>query len=161
MVVDLKNCTFKIKDGGTNFISVKIGEGNVSWTEKKARQYFLDRGKLDSVRNGDEEPMEVKFDFTFEYYQGNTSGTSTPSVADALKKVGGASGWTSTDSDACNPYAVDLEFKNDPTCGTNTNVIETLTFSDFRYEQLDYDAKSGLVSCSGKCNALTPTAVRS
>lgn len=158
--IDLKNATFKIKDGSStpNEITVTIGEGNLTWSEKKNIQYTLDRGVLDEVKEGDQVPVDVSFSFTWEYIKGASSG-ATPTVEDALKNTGAAADWTSSDADACRPYAVDLEITYAPTpasCGD----METITLSDFRYESLDHDLRAGTVSCSGKCNITAPTVVR-
>ena len=156
--IDLKDVTFKIKDGGANTLTVKIGEGNFSYTTARAREYILDRGTLDDVRDGDETPVDVRFDFVWEYIVSESSG-ATPTVEEALENTGAAAVWVSTDSDACRPYAVDLEILNAPgpsTCGDK----ETLTFSDFRHESLDHDLRAGTVACSGKCNITKPTSVR-
>lgn len=158
--VDLKNATIKIKDGDDNEVEVKIGEGNFQWTERVNREYMLDRGVLDEVRNGDEAPVEVSFDFKWEYIKGPGIGSSMDNVTieDALKRRGGAAAWVSSDADACRPYAVDLELKYEPDCATGD--IEILTFSDFRYEQLDHDASNGSIACSGRCNIVQPTSNR-
>jgi len=37
---------------------------------------------------------------------------------------------------------------------------ETLTFSEFRYEQIDHDLRAGTLSMSGKCNITQPTSTR-
>lgn len=162
-VIDLKQCTFKIIDGaGTpNEIEITIGEGNLTYSENKNIDYILDRGVLDEVREGDQVPMEVSFDFTWDYITA-LAASGTPTVEEALKKEGEASTWVSSDTgagNACRPYAVDIEVEYAPTpttCGDK----ETITFPDFRYETLDHDIKAGTVSCSGKCNALAPSIVR-
>lgn len=159
--IDLKNCTIKIKDGTTptaNEVIVKVGEGNLTWTETKNREYKLDGGKLDTTRNGDEAPMDVSLDLQFEYYKGIT-GTITP--IDALKKIGDASSWISSETtDSCAPYAVTIEVENDPGCGV-ANSVETFTFPFFRYESIGGDIKAGTLAVKGKCNATEPTVVRS
>ena len=155
--IDLKNCTITIKDGGSESLEVKVGEGNLTYSESRNIQYTLDRGKLDEVREGDEVPMDVKLDFTWEYLRGSGS---TPSVEEALKNIGIADSWVSSDTDACRPYAVDIEVLYQPTpasCGDQ----ELITLVDFRYEKLDHDMKAGTVSVSGKCNVTQATVVRS
>lgn len=158
--IDLKNAEITIKDGtGTpNSVTIKVGEGNLSWTEKKNRTYKLDRGELDDVVDGDEAPLDLKFDFVWEYLKSRTKTGATPTIEDALKKRGLASGWTSSDSDTCKPYAVDIVVVYTPSCSTGDK--ETITFPDFRWEQLDHDLRAGTISCSGKCNAEEPTIVR-
>jgi len=157
--VDIKNATLKVKDSGVNEVTVKIGEGNFTYAERKNRDYILDRGNLDDVRDGDDEPVEVRFDATWEYVSGKASTAGTPTVEDAMKQRNGAVDWVSSDADLCNPYAVDVELVIDPTpagCGD----VETYTFSDFRYEQADHDLRAGTLSFNGKCNVTEPTIAR-
>lgn len=160
--VDLKDATIKIKDGtGTpNEVTVKVGEGNLTYTEARTIQYTRDRGVLDEVREGDEEPVDVRMDFTWEYLTSVTTTGGTPTIEEALKKEGDAHDWTSSDADACRPYAVDLEVTIAPTpsaCGDQ----EVITLSDFRWESLDHDLRAGTVSVAGKCNVTRATIVRS
>jgi len=155
--IDLKKATLKVQDGSTtpNSLTVKIGEGNLTFSEKRNMEYVLDRGLLDNVKEGDQVPLEVNFDFIWEYIMGSSS--SAPGLEEALK--GTAPGWVSTDTDACRPKAVDLVLEYLPTpatCGDK----ETITFPDFRYESIDHDLRNGTVSCAGKCNVLSPAAVR-
>lgn len=160
-VIDLKKCTLKIKDGTSTTpqeISVKIGQGNLTYTVARNIEYLLDRGVLSSVREGDQIPCAVKFEFEWNYITSKT-GDTAPSVEDVLRRAGTATSWVSSDSDACNPYAVDLEFIFAPT-PTSCGDKETITFADFRFETLEHDAKAGQVSCSGKCNIVAPTAVK-
>lgn len=155
--IDLKDCVIKLLDGtGTpNELTVKIGEGNFTWSEMYNREYKKDRGNLDTVRNGDQEPMEVSFEVRYT----EIKAASGVSFEDFLKQINGASAYASTDSDACAPYAVDIQVIHTPPHCT-TQQIETLTFPDFRVEKLDHDIKAGTISCSGKCNAVQPTVAR-
>lgn len=156
---NLRNAVLKIKDGTTptvKTLTVKIGEGNLSVSEKKNREYRMDRGTLDTVRDGDDTPLEVSFDFRWQYLKASTG--DTPSVRDVLRKEGEASAWVTTDSDACAPYAVDLEFTWTPECTADD--IETITLPDFRYEEISYDAKAGTIAVSGKCNVTAMTIAR-
>jgi hypothetical protein len=157
--IDLKNVTIKLKDGAAAELEVKIGEGNLTYTEKVNRDYTLDRGLLDDVRDGDEAPMDVRMDFLWEYIKGSPESDSLPTIEDVLKRQGAASAWVSTDADACRPFCVDIELTNLPTptgCGDQ----EVITLPDFRYEQLDHDLRAASVSCTGKCNAKVATVVR-
>ena len=157
--IDLKYATIEIKDGAGASIEVTIGEGNLTYTEAKNIEYTLDRGLLDEVREGDQVPVDVSLDFVWEYLRGPTGGTP-PSVEEALKNIGNASSWTSTDTDACRPYAVDLVITYQPqpaACGDQ----EVITLPEYRYESLDHDLRAGTVSTSGKCNVTQATVVRS
>lgn len=155
--IDLKNCTIKLKDGGANVLTIKVGEGNLTYTEKKNLQYYRDRGKLDTVREGDEEPLDVKLEFTWEFLKAD--GGAVPTVEEVLKKIGVAAAWVSSaTADTCAPYAVNIEITNNPPCAAVKN--EVILLPDFRWEQLDHDVKAGTVSVTGKCNAKAATITR-
>jgi len=145
---------------GPQVLEIKVGDGNLSYSETKNREYKLNRGKIDKVRNGDEAPVEVTTTFAWTYIKAYTSDT-IPSVEDVLKNRGPAASWIST-GQGCDPFSVNLVIKNAPTaCVGETHPVETITFPEFRYEKLDHDAKAGTVNMSGKCNATEPTVVRS
>jgi len=156
--IDLKQATLTIKDGGANTLLVKIGEGNLTFTERKNIEYVLDRGNLDEVREGDQAPVEVSFDFVWEYLMSEESTGAPPTIEEALTQTGHAAAWASSDTDACRPYAVDLVIVYDPTCATGD--VETITLADFRFEQLDHDLRAGTVAVSGRCNITTSTKIR-
>lgn len=164
--IDFKQAVVNIKDGSSNYIEVTVGEGNLTYTEKMTREYTLNRGVLDEVRNADQEPMDVKFEATWEYLTGPSATGSVPTVEDVLKRRGHAAAWISSDSDPCRPYSVDLEIVYTPDCSgdssspAGTGDIETITLPDFRWEQIDHDISGGTLSFSGKCNAIEATVVR-
>ncbi len=151
MTIDIRNSTIRIR-GGTpgEFIDVKIGEGNLTYDERRNMTYVRDRGRLSTVREGDDEPMDVRIDAMWEHITG-AGGGATPTVEDALKKRGDASGWTSASSDACEPYAVDIVILDVPPCGGDTP--ETIILPDFRYESIAHDLRGATLAISGKCNA--------
>jgi hypothetical protein len=127
----------------------KIGEGNITYDEKRTLEYKKDRGKLDTVREGDEEPIDVKLDMQWEFLTAAT-GATVPTPEDVLKQEGPASTWVSSSDDACEPYALDILIVYDPSCsGTEAEMI---LLQDYRYESLNHDAKAGTISTSGKCN---------
>src|SRR6266576_3971774 len=104
--IDLKNTTIKVKDGAGHSITVTLGTGNLTYEEKRNIEYVKDRGLLDTVREGDEEPVDVRLDATWE----NLTGVGgAPTVEDAMKRRGPAATWTSTSADPCEPFAVDIE----------------------------------------------------
>jgi hypothetical protein len=138
-------------------IDIKIGEGNLKYTENKDYNYMLDRGDLDTVREGDEKPLDVSLEFVYEFVTTGTSEAITP--VDALKQIGGAAEWVSSSADQCEPYAVDVEIEHDPPCGTSQT--ETTTLPDFRYEKLEFSLKDATISVTGKCNASSATLTRS
>jgi len=163
-LVDLKDVTMKIKDGTSpipNELIIKIGEGNIQWTEAQNMDYKLDKGKLDTVRQGDEVPLEISFDLQWEEITGGSATGAPPSAEDALKQIGNASGWVTSATDICEPYAVDLEIFFDIPCANGVVEDETLTFSDFRWESLAHDVQGAQISVSGKCNILRPAVLKS
>jgi ribosomal protein S11 len=138
-------------------ISIKIGEGNLTYTESKEYEYNLDRGDLDGVREGNQVPLEVSMEFVYEFVRTGTGESVTP--VDALKGKNGASDWSSASSDLCEPYCVDIEIEHNPPCGTAET--EVTIFPDFRYESLEFDLSSASIAVSGRCNAIEPTITRS
>lgn len=163
IVIDLKDATLKIKDGTTptaNEIEIKIGEGNLTYSENRNVEYILDRGLLDEVRLGDEVPMDVSFDVIWEYIKGSTDSAGiAPTVEDAMKQRGNASSWVSTDDDVCRPFCVDIVIEHVPSCATGDQ--EIITLPDFRYETIDHDLRAGQLSVTGRCNTVEASVVRS
>lgn len=168
--VSKKLVTVKLVDGTSptpRELEIKIGEGDVSFTEHHAREYTLDRGELDTVRNGDDEPMDVSFDFTWEYLAGYAVDTAHPAgngtVREFLMRQGiYSTNSTSATGDTCAPYAVDVVLEYAPSCtGATFLPNETITLPDFRVEEFNMKLADGQVSCSGKCNAVEPIITRS
>lgn len=158
-VIDLKNATITISDGSgtTKTVTVKVGDGTISFTETQNVEYLKDKGALDSVRLGDEEPVEVSLDIQWEYYTGPTT-AETP--VDAITGTGGASDWVTSATDTCEPYAVDITILNNNPC-SGTNLDESILLSDFRWESLTSDVKAGTIQCRGRCNVTRAVATRS
>lgn len=129
-------------------LTVKIGEGNLTFNEKNTIEYKKDRGLLSTVRKGDEEPLEVSFEFWWEFLKASTG--EDPSIEDVLKKRGEAADWLTTSDDICEPYCVDIVVLYTPECSTLD--IEKIELKMFRWETLNHDLKQGQLSCSGKCN---------
>ena len=150
---NLKNATLSIVDGsGTPKVChIKFGDGTLTFEEQKTREYLMDRGVVDEVRDGDDVPMNVSFDGRWQYIS-SASGATAPTPVEALKKTGPAASWVSTDADDCQPYCVDLILEYDPgACGTEP--VETITLPKFRYESLNFDAKNATIAVRGRCNA--------
>lgn len=137
-------------------LDVKIGDGNLTYTENKEYEYLLDRGVLDTVKEGDEQPMEVNIDFVYEFVTTGTGEEVTP--VDALKQKGGASEWVSASSDLCEPYAVTVEVDHEPSCGATEK--EVTVFPEFRHDSLEFDLSEATISVTGRCKATEPTITR-
>lgn len=159
MLIDFKYATLKIKDGtGTpNELTVVFGDGNFSYSEQKPREYIKDRGRITTgfVRDGEEEPVSIDIEGSWTEMRAASGGPVT--LEEALKKTGAAAAWTST-GDTCEPYSVDLVFEYGAECSGTLG--HRLTFPDFRYEQLDYDAKAGTLKITGKAKCVAPTVIR-
>jgi hypothetical protein len=138
-------------------IEVKIGEGNLTFTESKEYEYLLDRGILDAVKEGDEQPLEVELEFVYEHITTGTSEAITP--VDAFKNKGNADEWVSSSDDLCEPYCVDIEIQHDVPCGTSQDELTILP--EFRYDDLEFNLQDATISVSGKCNATEATVTRS
>lgn len=138
-------------------IEVKVGEGNLTWTEAKEYEYLRERGDLDTVKEGDEQPVELNLEFVYEYIRTQSGQAITP--VDALKQTGQAAEWVSSSSDQCEPYAVDILAKHCVPCGTDQD--EDVLFVDFRYESLEFDLSEATIAVSGRCNVSEPTVTRS
>jgi len=120
---------------GQKSLEIKIGEGNLTFTEHRPVEFTRDRGNLDTVREADQEPMDLSIDATWEWMS-SVSGSSTPTIRDVLRKVNEASTWLSTADDPCQPYCVDVELWNAPGCGTIED--ELVMFEEFYFESFFY-----------------------
>lgn len=137
---------------GGRSLNIKVGEGNCTWSEKKAREYKKDRGLLDQVRNGDQDPMDVSIQLMYEELT-SMSTVDTPTVEDVLKRRGNASDWVNAQTnDVCTPFAVHIEILHNP-AGCTVFEKELVRLPYFRYEDLPHDPKAGTISMTGKCNA--------
>ena len=137
-------------------ITVKIGEGDLTWTESREMIYDRDRDLLDTVRLGQEQPVSVDLNFTFEYVTTESGQLITP--VDALKQIGEATEWVSSSADLCEPYAVDIYVIHNVPCGTDQD--QDFRFQDFRWESLDYSIQDATIAVSGQCNVSSITTTR-
>lgn len=138
-------------------LEMKIGEGNCSYSEKRTIEYKKDRGLLDKVREGDQDPVEVKIDAMWEFLRSMPM-AAVPTPEEALKQIGPAANWISTSPDLCEPYAVDIQILYTPPC--TGEYKELITLPMYRWETLEHDPKAGMIQTSGKCNVVQATVVR-
>lgn len=156
--IDFKNATVKFLDGTSptpNEISIIMGEGTVSWSEKRPIEFIKDRGVLWQTRLGDQEPCDVKLDIVWEFLRSESGGGATP--YEFLKKIGAASAFA-TVGGACEPHAVSIVITHTPICSTED--LEKIVLSPFYYTSIDPDPKPGTIGISGMLNALAPTITR-
>jgi hypothetical protein len=132
-------------------LEIKIGDGNLDYTENRNMDYRLDRGELDTVREGDDVPMDIKLDFVWEFLTA-ASDDSTPTIEDAFKQRNLASTWlSSATADPCAPYAIDIEIEHVPACEDVER--EIILLPDFRWESFEHNTKDAQISVAGKCNS--------
>lgn len=158
---DLKDCSLFLVDGSTptpKTLEVKFDEGTLTYTRKRNIEYKKNRGSLTggSIREGDEEPLEVSFSGRFNAIVSDTGDEAT--VTEFLEFEGQCSANKTTGASACAPPCIDLVLEVVHDCGSMED--EIITFSEFRFESIGGDFKAGTVSVSGKCNVVKPTAVR-
>lgn len=155
--IDLKNAVMTLEDSDDNSLEVKLGSGNLTYSESKPRVYTNNRGVLDDVRNGDEEPVDVSLDCIWEFLKAKDG--DPPTIEDAFKKRGGAANWVSSDTDdACRPYSVDIVILYTPPCGGV--FLEKIVLKNFRYEKINHDARNAQLQITGKCNVTEAVVTR-
>lgn len=193
MKIDLKNCTLFIRRTTENntppgngnqgdFMLVKFGEGNFTYTIRRNFTYELDRGLLDDVRRGDEAPLDISFGGKYEYILSvpvSTPVGATPlrdaylnqvTLQEAMrgKILDGVTAhpWVTAGVErepwlTCTPYCTALELHNDlrHECPDVDAAGEALLFRYFRAEAVDHDVKAGTVAVTGKANILRPMAL--
>lgn len=137
-------------------IAAKIGEGNLEHTENDDPQIDTDRGILDGVRLGVDQPMEVSMSFVYNWLRASSGDPIT--LYEALKQKGDASTWVTTADDPCEPYCVDLFAFDRPPCGSEQ--AEAIFFRKFYKQSLGASVEAAQVSLSGICNSLEPEIFR-
>lgn len=146
---------------GGRQLQIKIGDGTVSFDEKRVMEYKKDRGLLDTVREGDQEPMEVKLDVRWEFLRSDSADPVTdmsPQPEEVLKNIGAASTWVTSAADPCEPYAINILILYDPLCPSVKD--EAILLTDYRWESINHDTKQGMLMTTGKCNVTEATVSR-
>lgn len=139
-----------------NQLTVTVGEGNLTYEEKRDMEYVRNKRQIAFVRTGDDQPMEVSMDFVWEFIKSDTG--QPPTVEEALKKIGNASAWVTSGADICEPYCVDILIEYIPPCLSVKK--EKILLKEYRWESLPHDLKAGTVSTKGKCKVLSPVITR-
>lgn len=139
---------------GPHKLEVRIGEGNLQFTETNPLVYVRNHDQLDTVKFGPEETTKVSFDFVWDQLVGDTD--EPPTVKEALGQFGNAANWvTSAVGRPCEPYAVRLRFVHTPAC-PNTKLDEII-FEDFRPDTQAHDLKNAQVAVTGQSNRTRAT----
>ena len=142
---------------GARYLDIRVGDGNVNWSEKVNREYKLDRGRIYQVRNGDDVPMDVNLSLMYEFLTASSGDPPTPE--DVLKQRGEAADWESTDPDPCAPFCINIVVLHQP-AGCTAFEKEKVVLPYYRYEDLPHDPKAGTISTTGKCNAVQAVVTR-
>ena len=140
----------------TQQLYVKIGEGNLTYTEHHDYQYLLDRGWFDTVREPKQVPLDVKVDAVYEHIASETGEFVSP--MEALKGEGRASEWVSSSSDPCEPYCIDVLVEYVPPCSPLQ--AETSRFPMFRAETREINFSAATIAFTGKCFVQEPIITR-
>lgn len=134
---------------GPHALEVKIGEGTLTYNEKRNMEYTRNRRVVAFVKTGDDEPMEVSFDFIWEFLKSSTGDLITIEEALKGKPNAIAAGWVTSGLDPCEPYAADIRITYTPPCpGVQKEII---TLKEYRWEGGNHDLKAGTVASTGKC----------
>lgn len=156
-LIDLRNATIHIADGGVNSVEIKIGQGNLTYSEKKQKEPVKSRGKLDTVRENEDQEMEVAFNFMWEYLK--ATGLEIASIEDCLKRRGAAAGWVSACPDIKAPYSVHITVVHIPPC--QAVYKETILLPQFNVINLAHSLLDATVAATGWCNATEAIITRS
>lgn len=158
-IVNLKKAVISvIDDTGTQIL--KIGDGTLTFSEKRAIEYVSDRGWLDEARLGPPEPMDVSIDCvwlvvgsasqTFDGSGTPTTVSSSPSYDKLFKGDPDGTPRTSIDPDTTRPYACNIQIVIPLSDGLTDR---TILLKSFRAETGDFDLSAGTMKVSGKCMA--------
>ena len=138
-------------------IYVKIGEGNLTYTEHRDYQYLLDRGLLDTVREPKDVPMDVKLGRRVRAHHqrhqrgrlsdGRAEGARTAPWSGSVRLPTSASRTASTCWWSTIPPCADVN-------------RETTVFPMFRAETREMNYSAATIVLTGKCMAKEPTVYR-
>lgn len=107
-------------------ITIPFSVGDLTFTIKNNIINIMDRGTLNHMRAGDEEPITGSFSVKLAEFYSQTSATS-PTMYEALFKLGDAAGWVSVVP--CSIYAVKCELSYASPCDDEDG--EKITFNKF------------------------------
>lgn len=155
---NLRDGSITLRDGSATpkTLTMKITSGDLAFEEDTPTFIVMNRGKIDSRKQGDEVPTPVSWTCLFEQWSYDSGSSTGISPRDALRGIGNASNWVSTD--ACGPYSVDVVFVVQDPC--NPGHYEQLVFSKFTPDKISFKEgnETNTLSISGK--ALIPAPAR-
>lgn len=137
-------------------VTMKIGSGNITHSENQDPQFDTDRGILDGVRLGTEQPMDVTTSFVYNWLRASSGQPITP--YEAINRIGGAANWHNAALDPCEPYCFNLVVIDTPPCGSEQ--AEVIRYPRVYPTQVQTDVEQAQVSLTAKCNATKPEVTR-
>lgn len=153
---NLRDGQIKLKDGtGTPLsVTLTLESGDLSWSVKQVGIQVLDRGVLDHVRLGDQQPVALSFTIKVDRVH---EATSPVTVYNAFKKTGAAATWVSVGA-SHEVFMLKVEFTVlDPAGGGADN--EVITFNRVYYEEMNYSEgdETNTLEFSGVDHETAPT----
>ena len=133
-------------------VEMKIGEGDVEFTETQPVIVDTDRGEVDGMRLGVEEGMTVSTSFVYNWLRASSGDPIT--VYEALKRKGDAASWHNAAENPCEPYQVDMFIIDSPDCGSEQ--AEVMFFRRMRATSISASVQGAAVSVEGTCMAVEP-----
>lgn len=153
-IIDLKFCTLELVGANTEpaILAIEIGTGTLEYTEKRAVEIVKRRGLLETAREGDEQEMDVSFQFVWELLTAPNV-DDPPTIEDVLKNQGNASAWLSTNTDPDAPFCIDIRIVYTSPCPSQDGQWETILLPRFQYGELAHSITEGAIDCKGVCLA--------
>jgi hypothetical protein len=137
-------------------MEIKIGDGSVSYDTARTIEYEMDRGQIDAAVEGDDVPVSVNMNLTYEFLRALT-GSNIPTPKDVLKNRGEASDWVTAGADPCEPYAVKIEIDYHPPCDLDHEIT---LLPEFRAESINHDLQGSTLAVRGQCKVKDITPIR-
>lgn len=137
----------------------KFSDGDFTFRAPRDYEFIPDRGLIESgsVRQNDEQPMEVNFEGEYATLFGEDG---VPSAYEILMGEGDAADYAGLGNNVCEPYATWLLVVNDPKIRLpQCSDGEFLLFKNFFCNGPDVAFRAGTVSFDGRCKATAPVKV--
>lgn len=137
-------------------VELKIGEGNVEYSETQEAIVDTDRGLLDGMRAGTDQPLTWSASFVYNWMRASSGDPIT--VYEALKQKGDASTWVNSSVDKCEPYQFDFYMIDTPPCGSEE--VEITIFRYSRVTSINPSVEAASVSLDATSKSTEPEIVR-
>lgn len=137
---------------GPRSLSLKIGEGNLTYEEKRNINYVREKKSIQNgfVMTGDDEPMDVSLDAVWEFL--SSDDPDPPTLEEILTHTGAGTAWLTSGADKCEPHSLDMEILYAPPCEGVPG--ERILLRETRWETIGHDLKAATLSIKGKCKVL-------